>query len=185
MHRLIWDLRYTQPAFSSPLSQGVQYSMSVAAGQNSAHEPEGPYALPGNYQARLMVNGKSYSQLFKLVMDPRVHTAPADLEKQFALGMRLTAALARADQALAAIHHLYKSNSAGDSLNQLATIEPAPNAQSRGKTSLSSVAGNLGQLLVAIESVDAAPTSTQTSASEENLKQIDQLLRQWQTIQGK
>jgi hypothetical protein len=43
----------------------------------------------------------------------------------------------------------------------------------------------LGQLLVAIDSVDAAPTSTQASAAEQNLKQIDQLLRQWQMIQGK
>jgi hypothetical protein len=131
------------------------------------------------------VNGKSYTQPFKLGMDPRVHTAPADLQKQFDLGMRLTTAIAQADQALVEINQLYKNHPEGDSLNQLAAIEPAPNTASRGKTSLSSVAGNLGQLLVAIESVDAAPTSTQTIAAEQNLKQIDQLLRQWRAIKAK
>jgi photosystem II stability/assembly factor-like uncharacterized protein len=185
MHRLIWDLHYTPPLLASPLKQGVQYSMSVAAGQNSAHEPEGPYALPGNYQVRLTVNGKSYTQPFKLEMDPRVQTSPADLQKQFSLAMRLSNTLAQADKALVEISELYKTTPAGDKLNQLAAIEPAPNSAKAGKTPLSGVAGNLGQLLVAIESVDAAPTATQTSAAEQNLQQANQLLRQWQAIKGK
>jgi hypothetical protein len=185
MHRLIWDLHYTPPSLASPLKQGVQYSMSVAAGQNAAHEPEGPYALPGNYQVRLTVNGKSYTQPFKLGMDPRVQTSPADLQKQFALAMHLSNALAQADQALVEISELYKATPAGDKLNQLAAIEPPPNTTPRGKASLSSVAGNLGQLLVAIESVDAAPTATQNSAAEQNLQQANQLLQQWQAIKGK
>jgi hypothetical protein len=185
MHRLIWDLHYAAPSLASPLRQGVQYSMSVAAGQNSAHEPEGPYALPGNYQVRLTVNGKSYTQPFKLGMDPRVQTSPADLQKQFSLAMRLSNALAQGDQALVEISELYKTTPAPDKLNQLAAIEPAPNSAKGGKTSLSGVAGNLGQLLVAVESVDAAPTATQTSAAEENLQQANQLLQQWQAIKGK
>lgn len=185
MHRLIWDLHYTAPSLASPLRQGVQYSMSVAAGQNSAHEPEGPYALPGNYQIRLTVNGKSYTQPFKLGMDPRVQTSPADLQTQFALAMRLSNALAQADQSLVEISEIYKTTPAGDNLNQLAAIEPAPNSARGGKTSLSGVAGNLGQLLVAIESVDAAPTATQTSAAEQNLQQANQLLQQWRAIKAK
>jgi hypothetical protein len=131
------------------------------------------------------VNGKSYTQPFKLVMDPRVQTAPADLQKQFSLAIRLSNALEESDQALVQISELYKTAPAGDKLNQLAAIEPAPNSTRGGKTSLSGVAGNLGQLLVAIESVDAAPTATQTTAAEQNLQQATQLLQQWQAIKGK
>ena len=190
MHRLLWDLRYTQQTFSSPLARGVQYSMSTVAGRNVAHEPEGPYALPGNYQVRLTVNGKSYTQPLKLAMDPRVPASPADLEKQFALEMRLYTALGQADEALAEISQLYKSNPPKDRLKKLAEIQPqntgAPGAppQATGPT-LGSVAGNLGQLMVAIGSVDAAPTITQSRAADQTLQQANQLLQRWRSIKGK
>jgi len=187
MHRLIWDLRYTQPSLTSLLARGVQYSMSTAAGQNTAHEPQGPYALPGNYQVRLMVEGKSYSQPLKLVMDPRVTASPADLQKQFALEMRLSNALGEADHAIAEITQLYKTNPPSAKAQQLSQIQPPPQARptTNTKPSLSSVAGNLGQLIVAIDSVDAAPTITQTTAAEENLREMNDLFQKWQAIKGK
>ncbi|HET9181372.1 MAG TPA: hypothetical protein VFP59_04495 [Candidatus Angelobacter sp.] len=190
MHRFIWNTRYTQPNFTSPLARGVQYSMSTVAGRNVAHEPEGPYALPGNYQVRLTVDGKTYTQPLKLIMDPRVQASPADLQKQFALEMRISNALAQADQALAEITQLYKSNPSQDKLAQLAEIQPR-NAGSPGVPrpakgpSLGSVASNLGQLMVAIGSVDAAPTITQTRAAEQTLQQANQLLQRWRAINGK
>jgi photosystem II stability/assembly factor-like uncharacterized protein len=188
MHRMIWDLRYTQPAFASALGRSAQYSMSTVIGQNVPREPQGPYALPGNYQVRLTVDGKSYSQPFKLVMDPRVQSSNADLQKQFALEMRLMDALRRADQALVEIHDFYQAGSLPqDKLKQVGDIEPAgrDRASAAARPALSSVAGNAGQLIVAIGSADAAPTATQATAAEKILAQLNQMLGQWNAIKGK
>lgn len=187
MHRLVWDLRYTQPVFVSALGRSAQYSMSTVFGQNVPREPQGPYALPGNYQVRLTVDGKSHSQPFKLVMDPRVQASRADLQKQFALEMRLVEALHRADQALAEIHDFYQAgNLPQEKLKQVGDIEPAgrDRASAAAKPSLSSVAGNAGQLIVAVGSADAAPTATQAAAAEKIWGQLNQMVEQWNLIKG-
>jgi len=186
MHRFIWDLRYSAPVLTSQLGRGVEYSMSTVFNQNVAHEPEGPFAVPGNYQVRLTVDGKNLTQPLKLTMDPRVRTSAADLQKQFALGIRLANGLRQADTTLSEIAQMYKSNPSEDKVKQLSAIEPPPDASPRGqKASLSSVAGDLGQLLVAINSVDAAPTATQTAAAEQTLQQLNQLLQQWKAVKNK
>jgi hypothetical protein len=47
--------------------------------------PVGPLALPGKYSARLTVAGKSLTVPIEVVLDPRVTTPLADLQKQMAL----------------------------------------------------------------------------------------------------
>lgn len=187
MHRMIWDLRYAAPNLSSALGRGVQYSMSTVFGVNVDHVPRGPQALPGSYQLRLTVNGKSYTQPFKLVMDPRVAVSAQDLHQQFALASRLSDVLRRGDQALAQIHERYQQSSLqGDERKQLAEIEPPANARQRnGKPSLSSLAGNVAQLMVAIESADAAPTTPQAAAAEQLMAQVNALVKRWEAIRGK
>ena len=89
MHRFVWDVRYSAPPVAQP-----GYSMFTVAGGDVPREPSGPQALPGCYQVRLTVDGKTYTQPFKLTMDPRVKVSPQDLEKQFALELKLVADLA-------------------------------------------------------------------------------------------
>jgi len=45
---------------------------------------DGPMALPGRYQVRLTVGGRSATQTFALKLDPRSKVTPADLLAQFA-----------------------------------------------------------------------------------------------------
>jgi len=45
---------------------------------------DGPMALPGRYQVRLTVGGRSATQSFALKLDPRSRVTPADLQAQFA-----------------------------------------------------------------------------------------------------
>ena len=77
-HRVAWDLRYEEPRWvaGSRVDTGVP--------------PPGPLALPGEYTARLTVNGSSISAPLTLEPDPRVETDAAALEAQleFALGLR-------------------------------------------------------------------------------------------------
>jgi photosystem II stability/assembly factor-like uncharacterized protein len=179
MHRFVWDIRYTAPPITQP-----GYSMSTAAGTDTPREPEGPQELPGEYQLRLTVDGKSYTQPFKLVMDPRVKTSTADLQKQFALELKL----------VQAIQHAYEI---ADTMTRAEARRPSANQESRptgaarrraqaapGQTSaeptFDSVVGTLSQLLVAVDSADAAPTSAESQTAEKALAQLDSVLQHWQ-----
>lgn len=188
LHRLVWDMHYDAPRLGT-MGNNVEYSMSTAYGQNVGHEPEGAQALPGSYQVRLSADGHTYTQTFKLTMDPRVKIAALDLQKQFALETKLLAALQRGDQALAEIQGLRadKQSVTPALESALAEIEPAGPGTRRGrsKTSLSGVNGALLQIAVGIGGADAAPTSQQVAAAEKAFTQLDAFLKQWDAIKAK
>lgn len=77
LNLFVWDLRYETPK----KVPGLIYD---------AGEPVGPLALPGKYQVRLTVAGKSQTAAFEVKMDPRVQTSPEDLRKQFDLMLKLS-----------------------------------------------------------------------------------------------
>ncbi len=78
MHRFSWDLRYdpvggqaAQPLGNGPATGAVphrDYPAGVA-----------PWAPPGRYTVRLIVDGRSYTQPLTLVLDPRVRTPASGL----------------------------------------------------------------------------------------------------------
>jgi photosystem II stability/assembly factor-like uncharacterized protein len=182
MHRFVWDLRYTAPSVPQH-----GYSMATVFGQNVPSEPEGPQALPGSYTLRLTVDGKSYTQPLKLIMDPRVPASPGDLEKQFALETRISLAIGQANQALAEIHDFYARNKenggAAEKLKALAEIEPAPGQRDhRSAPDISGLIGTLAQLLTAVDSADTAPTASENGAAEKTLSQLQLLLHQWDDL---
>jgi photosystem II stability/assembly factor-like uncharacterized protein len=188
MHRLVWDMHYQAPRLAS-MGANTEYSMSTVFGQNVGHEPEGAQALPGNYQVRLLADGKTYMQPFKLTMDPRVKVAALDLQKQFALETRLLEALQRGDQAVAEIRRLRSEKSVitaaiESSLAEIEPMGPAPR-RPRSKTSLSAANAALLQLATAVASADAAPTSQQTAAAQKALGQNAALMKQWDGIKSK
>ncbi len=84
LNRLVWDLRY-EPA------PGVEnyYLYEYEAGA------KGPLALPGQYQARMTMDGKTLTAPFDLKMDPRVTVSREDLEKQFTTLLEIRAQLVR------------------------------------------------------------------------------------------
>src|SRR5947207_14122927 len=83
MHRFLWDLHY------KPVP-GVAPNYPIAAVyRNTAPAPTSPWAMPGDYNVVLTVNGKRYEQRLHLVMDPRVKTSMADLTQQFDSSMKI------------------------------------------------------------------------------------------------
>jgi hypothetical protein len=76
LNRFIWDLRYEVPA-------------KIPLAVYDAGDPIGPLALPGAYQVRLTVAGKSQVAPFEVKMDPRVQTSAEDLRKQFELILKM------------------------------------------------------------------------------------------------
>ncbi len=169
MHRFVWDVRYSAPPVAQP-----GYSMFTVAGGDVPREPSGPQALPGGYQVRLTVDGKTYTQPFKLTMDPRVKTSLEDLRRQFMLEDNL-AGLIR--QATATIQQIHAAAQAGriSGEDEQKLFDPAGAA----------LLANLSQLLVAVDSADAAPTKQQLDAATGLVMKMDSLHRKLQQLQLK
>jgi hypothetical protein len=184
MHRFIWDIRYSAPPVAQP-----EYSMSTVAGLDVPRQPAGPQALPGRYQVRLSVDGKTYTQPFKLIMDPRVKTSAQDLEKQFALEFKLTQTMQQANQAVEEIHTAAQAGeiSAADEKKFAGARRRRGEAEPEGgeQPAFAQVIGNLSQLIIAVDSADAAPTSQENQVAEKTLTQAQDLLRQWEALKSK
>ena len=186
MHRFLWDIRYSAPPVAQP-----GYSMFTVAGRDVPREPSGPQALPGSYQVRLTVDGKTYTQPFKLTMDPRLKTTPQDLEKQFSLELKLVQALQQANQAVDDIHTAAQAGKisaeeekklAGARRRRGESDSQSPGGQ---QPAFAQVIGNLTQLITNIDSADAAPTTQASQAAEKSLAEAQALLQQCETLKRK
>ncbi|MGZ5552314.1 MAG: hypothetical protein ACXWHF_01605, partial [Chthoniobacterales bacterium] len=93
MNRFPWDLRCEDPV----KTPGAFYS---------GEGPRGPKVLPGDYQLKLTVAGKSQTAPLHVVMDPRVKDADGALQKQFELGMQVRDRISQLHQAINEIRDL-------------------------------------------------------------------------------
>ncbi|MGZ7061008.1 MAG: hypothetical protein ACXVJU_17120, partial [Candidatus Angelobacter sp.] len=185
MHRFIWDVRYSAPPVAQP-----GYSMFTVAGRDVPREPSGPQALPGSYQVRLTVDGRTYTQPFKLTIDPRIKATPQDLEKQFTLELKLVQTLQQANQAVDDIHAAAQAGkiSAEDEKKLAGTRRRRGEAEPEGgpqQPAFTAVIGNLAQLIVTVDSADTAPTIQASQAAEKTLTQAQTLLQQWEALKRK
>lgn len=86
-NRMVWDLRY--PGFKDFPGMVLYSAPNV-----------GPKAVPGNYKARLTVNGQSVEQTFTILKDPRLKNTPADYQKQFDFLIKVRDRVSEAHQAI-------------------------------------------------------------------------------------
>jgi photosystem II stability/assembly factor-like uncharacterized protein len=84
LNRLTWNLRYES-------TTGVEnyYLYEYQGGAR------GPMALPGQYQARVTVDGQTLTANFEVKLDPRVTVSPADLQSQFTMLTQIQGQLSR------------------------------------------------------------------------------------------
>jgi photosystem II stability/assembly factor-like uncharacterized protein len=84
LNRFVWDLRYTG---SNHVPDYYLWEYKDGS--------RGPLAMPGKYQVRLTVDGKSQTAPFEITLDPRVNVSQADLQKQFDLLIQVRDELSR------------------------------------------------------------------------------------------
>ncbi len=192
MHRWVWDLHYPSPA-----SMQHPYPIS-AVPYDTPRSPLGPLALPGEYTARLTVNGHTSTAPLTVKMDPRVNVVSAGIEQQFKLETRLaselttsTEAVTRANSVLDQLHKIaaQPSGALADSIKAFdqkvgtmlrGTTPPVPGAAL--EVTLTRANGAVGMLYESIGQADAAPTAAQINAVADTERDLSDVMKQWEQI---
>ena len=74
MNRFVWNMRYPD---AKKVPNAVMWGGTHI----------GPKAVPGQYKVKMTVDGKSQTQIFNILKDPRVSTTQSDFQDQFDLLM--------------------------------------------------------------------------------------------------
>lgn len=100
MHRFHWDLRYPGPWESARQPQG----------------PNGPMAVPGQYEVRISADGWSETQPLTLIEDPRITASgvtTADLSQQYRHNIRARDLVSRVNRLVARVRAAERNPPAG------------------------------------------------------------------------
>jgi photosystem II stability/assembly factor-like uncharacterized protein len=181
MHRFVWNLRYERPD-----SIGYGYSIAAVWGHGTPVEPEGPFALPGNYTVVLEAGGQRYTAPLTVTEDPRVAANADDLKTELALSQKIDAALADASNRYrekAALHKILDSRFPRSTILAAATgplVEKLRAKPAMGTPAFETIARKLAQAESALESADAAPTASQLSAVSDTLATLETAKKDWE-----
>ena len=190
MHRWVWDLHYPSPA-----SLRHEYPIS-AVPYDTPRSPLGPLALPGEYTARLTVNGHTFTAPLTVKMDPRVSTPSAGLEQQFNLEMRLASELTASTEAVTQAHSIVAQlHKLGTQSGQLAeSIKaldqkmgailrgPMPATREASEPALTRLNASIGMLYGSVGQADAAPTAAQKSVAANIERDLSAVLKRWEDV---
>jgi hypothetical protein len=166
---------------------------------------DGAKALPGGYQVRLTVFGKSHTAPLEIKTDPRLKISPEELAKQFDLLLKIRDKITATDDAIIQIRDLreqingyntrLKSDprakaiaDAGEALDAKMTVVEEALIQTRAKSGqdVLNFPVRLNNDLVALNGVvgsaDAAPTKQSYEVFDTLSKAVDEQLTKWKTI---
>ncbi len=195
LNRFEWDLRYPD-ATRFP-------GMILWAGG-----VRGPAVVPGTYQVRLTVDGKTQTQKFEVRKDPRLTTTPEQFNAQLELALQTRDKLSRTNEAVIQIGQTRKQideltarlESATQTDKSKAVLAEAKSLsaemtqveealyQTKSKASEDplnfpvKLNNKLAALLSDIESSDAQPTAAEQQVYEDLATQINAQLKLWNQI---
>ncbi|MGD0569461.1 MAG: hypothetical protein ABSA78_13755 [Candidatus Sulfotelmatobacter sp.] len=192
LNRFVWDLRYegATKVPHAPLWGG---------------STDGPEALPGMYQVKLTVLGKSYTAPLEIKADPRLKISQDDLAKQFDLLMKIRDKVTETDDAIieirdareqmTAINKRLKNDprekviaDAGKALDAKMTPVEEALIQTKAKSGqdVLNFPVRLNNDLVAlggvVGSADSAPTKQSYEVFDMLTKEVDEQLAKWRAI---
>jgi hypothetical protein len=193
-HRFLWDMHY-------PNVPGVDAEYPIAAvPHNTAPQPSGPWALPGQYTIVLTANGKSYSQPLTIKMDPRVKTSLAGLQQQFNLSNDLYTQLLTLSPAAEEAGALRKQlkdlqpKATGEALAAIKALDQKLQALAGGATrrpgagteppTLGALKTKFLTLFGVFQEADVAPSTQAAAAVADLQKQLPPLMDRWKTVKS-
>ena len=192
LNRFVWDLRY---------EGATKVPHAPLWGGNT----DGPTALPGTYQVRLTVLGKSYTAPLEIKADPRLKIGADDLAKQFDLLLKIRDKVTETDDAIIQIRDVREQVNAenkrlkndprekavadaGKALDKKMTEVEEQLIQTKAKSGqdVLNFPVRLNNDLVALSGVvgsaDTAPTKQSYEVFEDVSKKVDEQLAKWKTI---
>ena len=194
LNRFVWDLRYegATKVPKAPLWGG---------------STNGPVALPGSYQVKLTVLGKSYTAPLEITADSRLTTSAADLSKQFDLLVKIRDKLTLTDDTIIQIRDLREQIGvvnkhvgsdpqnkaivdAGKALDKKMTEVEEVLIQTKAKSGqdVLNFPVRLNNHFVALNGVvgsaETAPTQQSYEVFDLLSKQLDEQLAKWNEIVG-
>jgi hypothetical protein len=180
-HRFIWDL-----------ASGVSGGKSSDAEFGDFSAPRAPKVVPGTYEARLTVDGKTYTQPLTVIMDPRSPALPRDLAEQYRVGREIFAETLLSRQAMAEITAVQKQmgnlqKSASDRAELIAALSVASAEIKKivekqtvpGALGLERANGALSATLGVVESGDRAIPSQALEVFRLAREQAKQRIAEW------
>jgi photosystem II stability/assembly factor-like uncharacterized protein len=195
LNHFVWDMHFDSPT-------------RVPGAVGWGGRPEGPLVVPGTYEIKLTVAGKSETAKLEITKDPRVSASQADLEKQEELALRIRDRVTAGHEAVnqirsvrSQIDALKKRLSADASAKPVLEAAEAltkkmnaveekiiqPKSKS-GEDPLNypiQVADQFVALQETVESADTAPTAAASTVYEELNKRLEVQLAAWHEIQSK
>jgi photosystem II stability/assembly factor-like uncharacterized protein len=191
MHRFVWDMRF-DPVDPTGLSEGP------AVPRRTYLVPNTPWAPPGSYTVRLVVDGRTYSQSMKLVLDPRVKTPASAIAQVSSLSREMyDGAVALRAAYLDARKLSDRLTGAGDASfkSQVDSIAPPPSRGARqgfgfgqaptGPSTLESVRAAMMAAAMTMQAADVAPTARQLDAVTKARAQYKEVMARWNTMAAK
>ena len=192
LNRFVWDLRY---------EGATKVPRAPLWGGNT----DGPVALPGTYQVRLTVLGKSYTAPLEIKADPRLKVTQEDLAKQFDLLLKIRDKVTETDDAIIQIRDVRDQMNAenkrlkndprekaiadaGKALDKKMTEVEEQLIQTKAKSGqdVLNFPVRLNNHLVAlggvVGSADSAPTKQSCEVFDMLSKEIDEQLAKWKAI---
>jgi photosystem II stability/assembly factor-like uncharacterized protein len=192
LNRFVWDMRYEG-------ATRVPRSPLWAGGT------DGPEAVPGKYQVRLTVNGKSSTVPLEIVPDPRLKVTQQDLEKQFDLLLKVRESVTQAHETVNQIRSIREQITA---LNKRLENQPQAKAVAEAGKQLDKKMTEVEEVLIqtkaksnqdvlnypirlnnylvalggVVESADSAPTQVSYEVYTMLSKQLDEQLAKWKQI---
>ena len=195
LNRFEWDLRYSDAT--------VFPGMILWAGST-----RGPAVVPGKYQIRLTVDGKTQTQPLEVRKDPRVPTTPEQYNAQLEMGLQMRDKLSRTNETVVQIRQARKQiddlalrlqaaaptdksktvteEAKGLSAEMTAVEEALYQTKSRASEDPLNfpvkLNNKLAALLSDLESADAQPTSAEQQVYEDLATEINSQLKAWSQI---
>jgi photosystem II stability/assembly factor-like uncharacterized protein len=203
-HRFSWELRMDPLGVEDPNAGGDE-AATGAVPHRTYDLPYSPWAPPGNYVVRLIVDGATYTQPITVKLDPRVRTSAAGLS-QLAMQTR-----SLYDEAVATHSALEKARALSAALDKLGgdaatlkakvdSLAPPAGAGGRGRggrgggrgrggdanapPTLETASDALLNAAMAMQGADVAPTAGEIAAATRARAQSSAAMRQWTAIRA-
>jgi len=193
-HRFLWDMHF-------PNVPGVEAEYPIAAiPHNTAPQPSGPWAMPGQYTVLLTANGKTYSQPLTIKMDPRVKTPLVGLQQQFKLSNDLYVQLFTLSPAVEQLTGLRKQlkemqpRATGEILAAINAFDQKLQALGGGAArrpgtgteppTLGGMKTRFLALFGVLQEADVTPSTQAAAAVADLQKQLPPLMQRWDAIKS-